>query len=82
MSDGLTRIEQEEILNRIEDQFNQGSNELDDEDHYLLEVDFETLWEKRGSPKNYWLHVIESARRVAWMDTTNAGPQDEDKLPC
>ena len=43
MSDDLTRIEQEDILTRIEEQFNQGANDLEDEDRYLLEVDFETL---------------------------------------
>ena len=61
MSGGLTRIEQEDILTRIEEQFNQCANDLEDEDRYLLEVDFETLWDQRGSTKKYWLRAIESA---------------------
>ena len=81
MSNGLTRIEQEDILNRIEEQFDQGVNKLNDKDCYLLEVGVETLWSKRGSTNKYWLCAIESARRAARLTTTNEGPQDDDENP-
>ena len=65
MKDGLTRIEQEELFNKMEDQYKQGEEGLSQEDAYLLEFDFESLWSKTGRQKKYWLQAIESARTVA-----------------
>ena len=60
-------------MTRIKEQFNQGANDLKDEDRYLLEVYFETLWARRGSVKKYWLRALESARRAASLANPNEG---------
>ena len=80
MSDGLTRIEQEDILARIEEQFDQGADKLREDDEYLLEVDFETLWSKSGRTKKYWLRAIESARKREESDDESS-EEEEDVRP-
>ena len=64
MEDGLTRNEQEALLLKMENQFEQGEDGLSQDDTFLLEFDFESLWSKSGRQKKYWLQAIESARAV------------------
>ena len=64
MEDGLTRTEQEALLLKMESQFDQGEEGLSQDDTYLLEFDFESLWSKTGRQTKYWLQAIESARAV------------------
>ena len=52
MEDGLTRTEQEALLLKMENQFDQGEDGLSQEDTYLLEFDFESLWSKTGRQKS------------------------------
>ena len=64
MDDGLTKEEQSQLFRDIVTQYNLGSAGLHDDDAYLLNVDLETLWQRDGIQKKYWLQAIKSARRA------------------
>ena len=61
-TDGLKREERAELREHIEEQFRLGPTGLPQEDHFLLEEDFETVWQRTGADKRTWLRAIRVAR--------------------
>ena len=53
----------EEIQQFIEDQIELGEEGLEENDHYLLEVNLEDLESTSGEEQHYWLLQIQAARR-------------------
>ena len=67
------RVVQGNILTGIENKIEQGANELEDEEKYLLEVYFETMWEKGRQLKKHWLRAVELAQNVVWKHREKGG---------
>ena len=53
----------EEIQRFIKDQLELGGRGLDEQDHFLLEINLEDLETSSGKEQHYWLLQIEAARR-------------------
>ena len=63
-TDGLRREERAELKALIEEQFTLGVTDLNRDDHFLLEEDFDTVWQKSGPDKRTWLRAIRVAREA------------------
>ena len=52
----------EELQQLIEDQMEQGSEGLDEQDRYFLDINLEDLETSSGEDQYYWLVAIQAAR--------------------
>ena len=76
----LVTQRKEEIQREIEDQQALGAQDLQEEDHYLLEVNLEDLETSSGERQEYWLLAIQAARRASLIarEDMEIGNSDED----
>ena len=82
MSGTLATARKEEIQRAIEEQQSIGTQDLQEEDHYLLEVNLENLEVSSGERQEYWLVAIQAARRaseIARDDSDVVSEEDEDE---
>ena len=63
--DGLKKAERKELREEMLINFNMGSDLLLDEEKFLLDNNWATLWKLNGAEKRAWLQAIKSARRIA-----------------
>ncbi len=57
----------EELLTEIECQLNLGPDGLDEQDHFLLECNFDKLAVMTGEHQEYWLLAIVAAQEASQL---------------
>ena len=80
MSGTLATARKEELQRAIEEQQSIEIQDLQEEDHYLLEVNLENLEASSGERQEYWLVAIQAARRASTIarDNSEVGSEDEE----
>ena len=80
MSGTLATARKEELQRAIEEQQSLGTHDLQEEDHYLLEVNLENLEVSSGERQEYWLVAIQAARRASAIarEDSEVGSEDEE----
>ena len=72
-------LRKEELQSLIDDQLELGEDGLEEEDKYLLEINFDDLTTTSGETQTYWLLAIQSARDARLLrengTNTNAAGQ-------
>jgi hypothetical protein len=68
----LISAHKKELLKEVENQLNIGPDELDEQDWFLLECNFDELATTTGEHQEYWLLAIQAAREVSRIRTGQA----------
>ena len=61
----LISAHKEELLSKIQEQLDIGSDGLDEQDQFLLECNFNELATTGGENKEHWLLAIQAAREAS-----------------
>jgi hypothetical protein len=65
----LISSHKEELLKEIDHQLSLGPEDLEEEDRFLLECNFDTLPTTNGEQQEYWLLAIQAAREESRIHT-------------
>ena len=76
----LAMARKEDIQRAIEEQQALGTQDLQDEDHFLLEVNLEDLESSSGERQEYWLVAIQAARRASTIARDDSESESEDEM--
>ena len=76
----LATARKEDIQRAIEEQQALGTQDLQDEDHFLLEVNLEDLESSSGERQEYWLVAIQAARRASTIARDDSESESEDEM--
>jgi hypothetical protein len=73
----LISSHKEELLKEIDHQLSLGLEDLEEEDRFLLECNFDTLTTTNGEQQEYWLLAIQAAREASRIHTETTVVQQQ-----
>ena len=80
MTGTLILAHKEELFKEVQNQLNISPDELDEQDWFLLECNFDELATTAGEHQEYWLLAIQAAREASRICTGQADMDQQCKV--